>query len=277
MENMKVSAIIPTYNRPEATRRAVKSILAQSHPCDEIIIVNDCSTDDTALNLKKLETTTSDTAIRLINLPKNLGVSGARNVGIKEASNPWLAFLDSDDEWVNTKLEKQLVQLKNSKLLISHTDESWVRNGKPVNKKVQHKKYGGMVYDQCIDMCFIGPSTSIVHKSLFEDVGLFDESFTVCEDYDLWLRVSPKYKVDYVDEELLIKHGGHEDQLSTSFHSMDYWRALALKKQIQNPLLSSESQQLTIDKLNEKIKLLTAGCLKHKNTELLAKVKLLAP
>ncbi|MGH1469232.1 MAG: glycosyltransferase family 2 protein [Bdellovibrionales bacterium] len=273
MQNMKVSAIIPTYNRPETTIRAVKSILAQTHPCDEIIIIDDCSTDDSLKAIKTFIKENKLTHVETFKLPKNLGVSGARNEGVRQASNPWLAFLDSDDEWHPLKLEKQLQSLKESDCLISHTHENWVRNGNPVNQKGKHKKYGGFVYDKCIDMCFIGPSTSIIHKDIFNNVGLFDESFTVCEDYDLWLRITPEYEVNYIDEALLIKHGGHDDQLSTAFKGMDYWRALALKKQLNNPLLNPTSLILTKEKLEEKVRILIQGCLKHNNTPLLEKIQ----
>ncbi len=275
MQNMKVSAIIPTYNRPETTIRALKSILAQTRPCDEVIIVDDCSTDNSLAGIKKFIEKNKLTQVKVHRLEQNLGVSGARNEGIRQASNPWLAFLDSDDEWHPLKLERQLNSLEESNCLISHTHEDWVRNGKPVNQKGKHKKYGGFVYDQCIDMCFIGPSTSIIHKDIFNNVGLFDESFTVCEDYDLWLRITPKYEVNYVDEALLIKHGGHDDQLSMAFKGMDYWRALALKKQLTNPSLNAASLELTRKKLHEKCEILIKGCNKHNNTELLEKVKAL--
>lgn len=273
MQNMKITTVIPTYNRPEATIRALQSILAQTHPCDEILIVNDFSTDETLNIINQFISDKEIKKTRVISLSKNLGVSGARNEGIKAATHPWIAFLDSDDEWTADKLKKQLSSLHESKCLISHTHESWVRNGKPVKQKTKHKKYGGFVYDNCVEICFMGPSTSIIHKDIFNDIGLFDENFTVCEDYDLWLRITPTYEVDYVDEALLIKHGGHDDQLSMAFKGMDYWRALALKKQITNSKLSPSSLKLTKEKLEEKIAILRLGCVKHGNTDLLKKIE----
>lgn len=273
MQNNKVSAIIPTYNRPETTIRALKSILAQIRPCEEIIIVDDCSTDESLKNIQNFIKNESLTNIKVLKLERNRGVSGARNEGIKTASNPWLAFLDSDDEWLPHKLEKQMKQLLDSKLLLSHTHETWIRNGKLIKQKGKHKKHRGFVYNEAIKMCFMGPSTSIIHKSLFDDVGLFDEDFTVCEDYDLWLRITSKYEIDYFDEALLIKYGGHEDQLSMAFKGMDYWRALALKKHVTNPNLSTEQKELTKALLQEKIDILLLGCKKHDNLKLLTKIQ----
>lgn len=272
MQNSKVSAIIPTYNRPETTIRAIKSILAQTRPCDEILVIDDCSTDGSFRIIKDFIKTKPLANIKITKLDQNKGVSAARNEGIKIAQNPWLAFLDSDDEWAPDKLEKQMTSLLDSGLFISHTDESWIRNGKVINQKKQHQKFGGYVYAKAIKMCFIGPSTSIIHQSVFEDAGLFDEDFIVCEDYDLWLRVTPKYEVHYVSEPLLIKYGGHEDQLSTAFKGMDYWRAKALKKQILNPQLTTNEKALTTSLFKEKIDILISGCKKHQNHEFLEKI-----
>ena len=269
---MKISVIVPTFNRPDTTLRALKSILSQTLPCSEILVVNDASTDNTLEKLKMFKKEHKLKQLKIINLEQNKGVSGARNAGIEQASYDWLAFLDSDDEWHIEKLELQMASLKKSNLLISHTEESWIRNGKIVNKKKWHKKHKGFVYKECLDMCFIGPSTSIIHKDVFKDIGLFDEELTVCEDYDLWLRATAKYEVDFIDRSLLIKHGGHEDQLSTSFKAMDYWRLIALRKQINNLILSDELKKISLDKFNEKKELLVLGCKKHNNLELLDKV-----
>jgi len=270
---MEVTTVIPTYNRPEATIRSLKTVLEQTHTVSEIIVVNDASTDSTIEVLKDFQSTHQIPNLCIIDLPKNLGVSGARNAGITQASHEWIAFLDSDDEWHKDKIKIQLESLKKTNLLISHTDETWMRAGKVVNKKKHHKKYGGHVYTQSVDMCFIGPSTSIIHKSILDDIGLFDEDLKVCEDYDLWLRVTAKYPVDFVDQELIIKHGGHDDQLSTAFHSMDFWRLKALKKQLTNPLLNAEQIEKTKSVFELKKKNLIFGCKKHGNLELLEKCK----
>jgi len=271
---MPITTIIPTYNRPEATIRSLESVLSQSLEVDEIIVVNDASTDDTAKTIKNFIKNNNTQYLKLITLPKNRGVSGARNAGIEAAKYEWLAFLDSDDEWNKNKIELQMDSLKSKNLLISHTDETWVRAGKVVNKKKHHKKYGGLVYDQSVDLCFIGPSTSIVHKSVFGEIGYFDTNLKVCEDYDLWLRITAKYPVDFIDKELIVKHGGHDDQLSTAFHSMDYYRLKALKKQFENPALTTEQIEKTVRVFDEKKKNLIFGCEKHKNFELLKKVNL---
>lgn len=269
---MKVAAIIPTYNRSSQTIRALKSVLNQTHTCAEILIVDDASTDTTRTDLTSFISSHQIPHCKLIELSQNSGVSTARNIGVRAAQSSWVAFLDSDDEWQNDKIEKQVESLQKTGLLISHTDETWWRDRKVVTKKNKHRKYGGEVFNLCVDMCFIGPSTSLLHRSLFEKHGGFDESFKVCEDYDLWLRLTAENKVDFVNQELIIKHGGHDDQLSTSTPSMDFWRLKALSKHFNSDALSSEQKSLVQNTFIKKACVFKKGCIKHKNEKMLAAV-----
>lgn len=163
---------------------------------------------------------------------KNSGVSSARNRGIKEAKYEWIAFLDSDDLWHKDKIEKQvLLHVGHPKLKISFSDEIWLRNGKILNKK-KHLKKEQPTFLNSLRTCKIGASTLFIHKTIFEKVGLFDESFRVCEDYDLWLRILREYEIRLVDEELITKQAGHPNQLSFTTPFMDSYRVKALKKHI---------------------------------------------
>lgn len=267
---MKISAIIPTFNRPKRTLTAIQSVLNQSQPVSEIIVIDDASS---VANQNALKSLTEGLDIRLITHDKNKGVSAARNTGIEAAKSEWLAFLDSDDEWLPTKIEKQSESLKKTKLLFSYTEENWIRKGNLVLKGKKHKKHKGFVYKEALKLCFIGPSTSLVHQSVLKNIGLFDEDLKVCEDYDLWLRLTSKYEVDFIEEPLINKTGGHEDQLSTMFYAMDYWRLLALKKQIKNPNLGNDLKSETQKTFDKKLSILKKGCLKHQNLELLNKLE----
>ena len=141
----------------------------------------------------------------------NAGVSSARNVGIKRASGDWIAFLDSDDEWLPEKLETQMNALyKNPEIKICHTNEIWIRNGTRVNPKKKHEKFGGWIFQKCLPLCCISPSSVIIHKSIFKEIGLFDDSLPACEDYDLWLRITARNPVLYIKDSLLRKYGGHK-------------------------------------------------------------------
>ena len=215
--------VIPTYNRYTLLKRAINSLLAQTHPVDEIIIVDDGSTDNT----KDIQ---NDFPEIIYIYQKNSGVSAARNVGIQKAKNEWIAFLDSDDEWHKEKLEKQVLFHKNkSDILMSYTAEKWVRDGKIVKIPKKYRKIGEDAFLENLSYCNIAPSSAMLNKSLLERVGFFDESLEVCEDYDLWLRITIAHKVGLINEQLIIKYAGHDKQLGFQ-KGMDIMRMRVLEK-----------------------------------------------
>ncbi len=256
---MKISVIIPTYNRKDFILEAIKSIQTQTINVDEIIVVDDGSDDGTKDLIKNLD-------IKYI-YQKNSGVSSARNLGIKNAKNSWIAFLDSDDTWNETKCEKQIDFHKNNPdVLISHTNELWVRNNKIINQKKHQQKPSGHCFLENIPSCKIGPSTVFLHKEIFNDVGLFDETLKVCEDYDLWLRVSKKYEIGYLDEQLITKNAGHDNQLSFTTFAIDTYRIEALEKHI-----NSNFKTEVVGELINKCNLLLKGAKKHNNKDIIDK------
>ena len=262
--SLSVSVIIPTFNRWQVLQRAVNSVLAQSLPADEIIVVDDGSTDNT---YDLLRHTFGERIIVLSQ--SNAGVSAARNAGLKIASGEWIALLDSDDEWLPEKLQQQSGVLEqNHNCVLCHTDEIWVRNGVRVNPMNKHKKTGGDIFAHCLPLCAISPSSTLIKKDIFQSTGAFDESLPACEDYDLWLRICAAYPVHYLDEKLLIKYGGHEDQLSRKHWGMDRFRVKALHQLLKATPLSPEQRSLATDMLEKKIIILLKGAQKHGNTEL---------
>jgi len=219
--------VIPTYNRYTLLKRAINSLLAQTHPVDEIIIVDDGSTDNTK-DIQK------DFPNIIYIYQNNRGVSAARNVGIQKAKNEWIAFLDSDDEWHKEKLEKQVLFHKNkSDILMSYTAEKWVRDGKVVKIPKKYRKIGKDAFVENLSYCNIAPSSVLLHKSLLDKVGLFNESLEVCEDYDLWLRITLEHEVGLIDELLITKYAGHDEQLGFR-KDMDNIRMSILNKLIKS-------------------------------------------
>ncbi len=258
----QISIIIPIWNRVTLISRAIDSVLAQTHLPDEIIVVDDGSTDNTSDMINR-----QYPQVRLL-FQENKGVSSARNLGIKAAQGEWIAFLDSDDEWKPEKIDKQMKTiLDNPDHLICHTNETWVRHGVRVNPMQKHQKHGGYIFQRCLPLCIISPSSVMIHRSVFDDVGVFDESLPACEDYDLWLRICAKYPVLYLNEELITKHGGHTDQLSHAHWGMDRFRITALEKIITNPSLNQDDRDAAIATMLKKIRIYLAGATRHGNTE----------
>ena len=265
-----ISVIIPTYNRKTLLSRAIDSVFAQKDADFELIIVDDGSTE-------KLDGGWSSTdgdkpnsirhppsIIRFFRLEKNCGPAAARNLGIKEAKSEWVAFLDSDDEWKPGKLKAQLEFFrKNPDHLICQTEEIWVRNGKRVNPMKKHKKSGGWIFEKCLPLCIISPSAVMIHRKLFHEVGLFDESLPACEDYDLWLRIAAKHPVGLIEKPYLLKYGGHVDQRSREFPAMDRFRIRSLAKILSQNILTPEQTFAARQTLEQKSRIFIAGALKR--------------
>ena len=199
----------------------------------------------------------------------NSGVSSARNTGIKNASGDWIALLDSDDEWLPGKLDRQVKLLQdNAGIRFCHTNEIWIRNDVCINQKKKHQKYGGNIFKKCLDICRISPSSSLFHTSVINDVGLFDESLVVCEDYDLWLRITSKYSILFLDQLLIKKFGGHVDQLSRVIGGIEQYRIRSLEKILTSKSLSESQFEAAKDMLIHKLQIYAKGLKKReKNTE----------
>ncbi len=258
----KISVIIPTYNRASVLPRAIDSVLAQTHTADEIIVIDDGSTDETQQLIKN-----QYSQVKFISQP-NKGVSAARNAGINNAEGNWICLLDSDDSWQTDKLEKQIETLNQSpEYLICHTNETWYRNGSILNQGKKHEKRGGHIFQHCLPLCAISPSSVMINKEVFYDIGLFDEDLSACEDYDMWLRICCRYPVLFIDEALTNKFGGHEDQLSRQHWGMDRFRILALEKCVESSHLNEEDKQAAIKMIIHKITLFLKGAEKHGENE----------
>ena len=270
---MNVSAVIPTFNRGHCLLRAINSVLAQTTPVDEIIVVDDGSDDKTYDLLVKSELL--DMRGQLPNIrylyQENKGVSAARNLGIKEAENEYIALLDSDDAWAETKIERQALKLekKNFSCRITHTEEIWLKDGQRINPKKKHKKSGGFIFEKCLPLCCISPSSVLLHRTLFNDYGFFDEKLPACEDYDMWLRLCAFEEVLFVEEALTIKYGGHADQLSRAFWGMDRFRVQALEKLINSDKLSKTQRSQALEMLIKKIEILLLGAKKREKKEMI--------
>lgn len=253
-ENPAVSVIIPVFNRACSLESTLLSVLDQSFENYELIVVDDGSTDNTPALLRKYP------QIRLHRWQDNRGVSAARNQGIRMARGEWICFLDSDDRWAANKLHAQVEWMAaHPECPACYTDEIWIRNGVRVNPKNKHRKYSGDIFRQCLPLCIISPSSVMIRASVLAVIGGFDPDLAACEDYDLWLRLASRYRVDFIPEKLIVKTGGHDDQLSRKYRGMDRFRVYALEKILQQDHLSRQQRAWVLATLVEKCDILHIG------------------
>jgi glycosyltransferase involved in cell wall biosynthesis len=252
-----VSVIIPTYDRWPMVGEAIESVLAQSYRTWELIVVDDGSTDDTSNHLARYGAN-----IRYVPRQRG-GVAAARNHGVAIARGRYVAFLDSDDLWMAKKLAIQTEFMEQQpEVQICQTEEIWVRRGVRVNPKAKHAKPSGDIFRRSLDLCLVSPSAVMMTKQLFNQFRGFDESFPVCEDYDLWLRIGVDHPVPLIPMSLVVKRGGHRDQLSHSIWGMDRYRVQSLRNLLANGL-SGEKRQWVIEALQCKISVLCQGARKR--------------
>ena len=259
----RVSVIIPTFNRCGKVVRAIQSAVEQTFIDREIIVVDDGSTDATQNTVDQFPD-----PIKFIAHSSNLGVSAARNTGIRHSNSPYIAFLDSDDYWLPEKLKVQIEFLEtHTNVQVCQTEELWIRNGRRVNPMKKHIKPSGNIFEPSLKLCLVSPSAVMIRRSLLDEVGLFDESLPACEDYDLWLRIACRHPVHLIDQPLIIKEGGHPDQLSARYKGMDRFRIKALVKLIKSGMLNEEQLNATKDELELKCRIYGNGCIKRGKQE----------
>ena len=257
----KISVVIPTLNRINTLQRALDSVINQTYKPAEIIVVDNGSSDGTLKFLREQYP-------KITILTENkIGVSSARNKGIKKSINQWIALLDSDDAWHPRKLEIQTNMLDSAlkEYNLIHTDEVWFRNNKHINQMKKHKKQGGYIFERCLSLCCISPSSVLFKKNILDKVGLFDESLPVCEDYDMWLKICSSEEVLFAQDKLTYKYGGHKDQLSKSYWGMDRFRIKSIENIIKNFDLTYSQKKQAKKELIKKLKIIINGAFKRNN------------
>lgn len=267
------SVVIPVFNRPAGLRRAVGSVLAQTDADCEIIVVDDGSTDETP----EIAASFGDRA-RVIR-QENAGVSAARNRGIAAAAAPWVALLDSDDEWLPGKLAAQRrFILDNPGIAILQSPERWIRDGRRVNPGLRHAMRAGRIFRESLARCLVSPSSVVFRRELFGRYGPFDERLPACEDYDLWLRITAFEPVGLAGGELVVKYGGHADQLSRRFWGMDRFRVYALVKLLEEygAMLDREDRDAAARAALDRCELLRSGAERRGKDDFASRIAALA-
>lgn len=263
-----ISIIIPTYNRASYLSEAILSVLQQDYFRDrgsdshrEIWIVDDGSTDETEKVVRSF-----GGKVRY-HFQTHRGISAARNKGLRLSSGEFIAFLDSDDLWLTRKLTSQMSYMDAyPKAVVNYTEEVWIRNGVFVNPKKKHKKYSGWIFEKVLPLCLLSLSSALFRREVFDAVGMFDESMPACEDYDLGIRIAHVFPIHLIDSPLIVKRGGHPDQLSRQFWGMDRFRIRALEKALELDL-TREQESLVRREIVKKCAVLTQGFRKRKKIE----------
>jgi glycosyltransferase involved in cell wall biosynthesis len=242
--NPTVSTIIPTYNRAHLIGRAIQSVLNQTYQNFEIIVVDDCSTDNTWEVIK--EFIESEKRIQYFKHNENKGGSAARNTGIKMAKGDYIAFLDSDDEWLPGKLEKQLKIFKNNSVQVGAIYSGFqyiYQKGIDMDKRHIPKNRGYIYKDLLMKNCVGSASTLLIKKECFDKVKLFDKSLPSCQDYDMWIRIAKYYEFDFVKESL-VKYQVHDNQISTNLSTVIKGEKKIINKYLKelkkSPIIYSE-------------------------------------
>jgi glycosyltransferase involved in cell wall biosynthesis len=258
---IRASVIVPTFNRWPMLAEAITSVMAQGHVDFELIIVDDGSFDDTAVQLPILceELATAPRPIRILR-SENRGAAAARNFGAASARAPLIAFLDSDDLWLPDKLYRQLDYMRlRPHCIASQTDEIWLRDGVRVNPGSRHRKRGGDFFIDSLRTCLVSPSSVMIRTNIFHELGGFDEGLLAAEDYDLWLRLLLEHQVEFLPEALVVRRAGHPGQLSATVPAVDRFRILALLKLLFRDDLGAQQRAASIGVLIEKCRIYSNG------------------
>jgi glycosyltransferase involved in cell wall biosynthesis len=252
-----VSVIIPTFNRAAFVREAIDSVLGQNYSHLEVIVVDDGSQDDTSAAVREYGT-------QVTYMPQpHSGVSAARNRGVAAAHGELIAFLDSDDLWLPQKVTAQVALFgQQPQVQACYTDEIWIRRGVRVNPRQIHAKHAGWIFLPSLSRCIISPSSIMLRRPLWQRLGGFDETLPACEDYDLWLRLTALVPVALLPERLIVKRGGHADQLSRTTPVLDQYRIVALEKML-TASLSWQQQQAVLQHLVHKCHIVALGAQKR--------------
>ena len=258
---MDFDVIITTHNRIDLLQRAIQSVLDQELAAQQLIVVDDASTKDLSLVRGWAE----KHGCVWERLEVNQGPAAARNIGVSLGASEWVTFLDSDDIWHPRKMIDQADwHADNPKFRISQVKETWIRGGRELQKPRHWEFSGGDLFAESCERCSIGPSCVAMSRGLWEEVGGFDSRYVVCEDYELWLRITKSLPVGFVPGKAMVeKYAGHGDQLSMLVPAMDRYRVIALLELLMCGHLTEEQRAVVIKKVRQKSRILLLGAAKR--------------
>jgi glycosyltransferase involved in cell wall biosynthesis len=226
--NPTVSIVIPTYNRARSIGHSIKSVLNQTYQDFEVIIVDDGSTDNT----KEVVGNFNDERVRYIRHEENKGEAAARNTGIKFAGGKYIAFQDSDDEWLPEKLAKQIELFKDVSPHIGVVYTGFLKKENSEKTYIPFcwvRQKEGDIHKELLKGNFIGSPVVLIRKECFKKAGVFDERLRNLVDWEMWIRISKHYHFKCIDEPLVVAHY-HSDNISDDKSSLIEALELVLEK-----------------------------------------------
>lgn len=222
-----VSIVIPTFNRAPLLKRSIKSVLNQTYLNFEVIVVDDCSKDSTESVVKGF----NDNRIRYIRHEKNQGAPAARNNGILASEGEYIAFQDSDDQWLPTKLEKQVKSFNfaHRDLGVVYTSFWRIDQGKKtLIPSAEIEQTEGNIFRSLLRKNFVSTPTAVVRKECFEKVGMF-ENIPRLQDWELWLRIAKCYRFKHLSEPLVIAYRQPDSIYSNTDALVSAWQYVLSK------------------------------------------------
>ena len=243
--NPLISIITPTYNRAALLKRAITSVLSQTYGNFEMIIADDCSTDNTG----QVVASFNDSRIKYIKLDSNKGPAGARNIAIKSSDGEYITLLDSDDEYLPDKLEIQIKKFQSMPMDtgVVYCGYFIVYGSDAIHGKVT-PSFKGDIFNILLRHNCMGSPTPIIRKECFNTCGLFDESLPSYDDWDMWIRIAEEFKFDFVDEPLA-KVYTHGEQTSTNIDTTIKMRELLFEKYKSAIIKDPETASLLLQRL----------------------------
>ncbi|WP_445505419.1 glycosyltransferase family 2 protein [Niallia sp. 03091] len=254
---MKISVIIPIYNSQETIIAAIESVVQQKRDLFEIeiILIDDGSYDNSCKIISQFIENNPNNKVQIVyQYQENEGVSAARNAGLRLATGDFIAFLDSDDIWLEGKLEKQVKMfMEDSSLGMVYGQyiNRVVYTNKKVERFVLKHFYEGDVYIPLLKGNFIATSSVLMTREVFHSVGYFDEELTLAEDYDYWLKIAKKFKCSYSKDPLLIKQFTGINNLSGGRSlKMHHFASKVVNKNLEESNISGKKRKEIIDLLD---------------------------
>lgn len=197
-----VSVVIPTYNRGDVLGRSIRSVLEQTYSDFEVLVVDDGSSDHTASVVRDFD----DSRVNYLAHEENRGAAAARNTGIRAANGEFIAFQDSDDEWLPRKLEKQMAVFDRVPEEVGVVYSAFYDIAEEETNRVPDtatESIDGDVHERLLEFNFISTQVAVVRRGCFRTVGLFDEDLPRLIDWELWIRLSEQYRFEFIDEPLV--------------------------------------------------------------------------